>query len=510
MKEETRVMIAFVLALLVIVFFSMTSKREKPQQTQEKSTQIETSESVQSKSVEPIQSETNYVISNNQVKFGNELYTGYLDLLGGKIVSFSLSQYTRPGEKEFMFFQNGIMLADEIGEETGQSMYSLISEPSEKSLILRSNRNNIDVQKKIEVFPSKYTLSADLQIKNTSKEKLIVPAINLYLGCLVLNRHNAEDSVVEFLVTNGGKPYKFNAARQMKEKVSGNVCAVRTRYQMYYFKTDMPVEFNVENRASRLTWGLKIPSFEILPGEIKSFPLSCYVGPSDYFVARNEIKDIRIFGTGFFVSMGRIIFAILNAIYRVIPNWGWAIIVLTILIKVLFFPLTRNSLRSMKQMQKLRPYLQDIQKKYKDNPQMMQKEMMNLYKEYKINPFGGCLPMLIQLPIFVGFFLALRGSIFLRGSRFILWINDLSVPDTVATIGSVPINVLPILMFVSSFIQQRMTPAVEQSQKFMNILLPLMMLVLFYSFSSGLLLYWVCMNILGVFEQYYIYKISKN
>jgi len=208
--------------------------------------------------------------------------------------------------------------------------------------------------------------------------------------------------------------------------------------------------------------------------------------------------------------MGRIIFAILNAIYRVIPNWGWAIIVLTILIKVLFFPLTRNSLRSMKQMQKLRPYLQDIQKKYKDNPQMMQKEMMNLYKEYKINPFGGCLPMLIQLPIFVGFFLALRGSIFLRGSRFILWINDLSVPDTVATIGSVPINVLPILMFVSSFIQQRMTPAVEQSQKFMNILLPLMMLVLFYSFSSGLLLYWVCMNILGVFEQYYIYKISKN
>jgi len=279
---------------------------------------------------------------------------------------------------------------------------------------------------------------------------------------------------------------------------------------MYYFKTDMPVEFNVENRASRLTWGLKIPSFEILPGEIKSFPLSCYVGPSDYFVARNEIKDIRIFGTGFFVSMGRIIFAILNAIYRVIPNWGWAIIVLTILIKVLFFPLTRNSLRSMKQMQKLRPYLQDIQKKYKDNPQMMQKEMMNLYKEYKINPFGGCLPMLIQLPIFVGFFLALRGSIFLRGSRFILWINDLSVPDTVATIGSVPINVLPILMFVSSFIQQRMTPAVEQSQKFMNILLPLMMLVLFYSFSSGLLLYWVCMNILGVFEQYYIYKISKN
>ncbi|HOL34621.1 MAG TPA: YidC/Oxa1 family membrane protein insertase, partial [bacterium] len=193
-----------------------------------------------------------------------------------------------------------------------------------------------------------------------------------------------------------------------------------------------------------------------------------------------------------------------------IPNWGFSIIILTILIKIIFFPLTRSSLRSMKQLQKLRPYLQDIQKKYKDNPQMLQKEMMNLYKEYKINPFGGCLPMLIQIPIFVGFFLALRNSIFLRGSKFIFWIKDLSLPDTVATIGNIPINILPLLMFASSFFQQKMTPSVEQSQKFMNIMLPLMMLVLFYNFSSGLLLYWVTMNIFGLVEQYYIYKIVKK
>ncbi|HPP08167.1 MAG TPA: YidC/Oxa1 family membrane protein insertase, partial [bacterium] len=325
-----------------------------------------------------------------------------------------------------------------------------------------------------------------------------------------LNRKHPEEASIEFLVMNGGKPYKFNIARQMKEKISGSVCVVRTRYQMYYYKIDIPVEFNVENVASKVVWGFKIPSSHLSAGETKRISSNFYIGPSDYFVARTEISDLRIFGTGFFVSMGRLIFHVLNSIHRIIPNWGFSIIILTILIKIIFFPLTRSSLRSMKQLQKLRPYLQDIQKKYKDNPQMLQKEMMNLYKEYKINPFGGCLPMLIQIPIFVGFFLALRNSIFLRGSKFIFWIKDLSLPDTVATIGNIPINILPLLMFASSFFQQKMTPSVEQSQKFMNIMLPLMMLVLFYNFSSGLLLYWVTMNIFGLVEQYYIYKIVKK
>ncbi len=135
---------------------------------------------------------------------------------------------------------------------------------------------------------------------------------------------------------------------------------------------------------------------------------------------------------------------------------------------------------------------------------------MNLYRTYKINPFGGCLPMLVQIPIFVGFFLALRNSIYLRGSGFIFWIKDLSLPDTVAMVGSIPINILPVLMFATSFLQQRMTPAVDQSQKIMNVMLPMMMLVLFYNFSSGLLLYWVTMNLAGLIEQYYIYRVAKK
>jgi len=159
----------------------------------------------------------------------------------------------------------------------------------------------------------------------------------------------------------------------------------------------------------------------------------------------------------------------------------------------------------MKAMQKLRPYMKDLQVKYKDNPQQMQKELMNLYKEYKINPFGGCIPMLIQFPIFIGFFLALRNSVSLRGAPFMLWMKDLSLPDSLIVISGFSINLLPVIMAGTSYWQQRMTPQ-EPSQKSMVVIMPVMFLVLFYNFSSGLLLYWVTMNAAGLAEQYLINK----
>ena len=504
MKEETRIMIAFALALLVIIFFSLTPKKQ-PVQVRKEPVSAPVGEKQHQVNIP-----AEFQVSENQIQFGNKLFNGAIDLLGGKIVSFSLNDYTRPGETSFVFFRDGNTLLDVVEGETHQLLYQLSPESKGLFYVLQTKRDGIEFEKKIRIAPDKYLWNIEIQQKNITNQTITSPEINIFLGSVTLNRKHPEEASIEFLVMNGGKPYKFNIARQMKEKISGSVCVVRTRYQMYYYKIDIPVEFNVENVASKVVWGFKIPSSHLSAGETKRISSNFYIGPSDYFVARTEISDLRIFGTGFFVSMGRLIFHVLNSIHRIIPNWGFSIIILTILIKIIFFPLTRSSLRSMKQLQKLRPYLQDIQKKYKDNPQMLQKEMMNLYKEYKINPFGGCLPMLIQIPIFVGFFLALRNSIFLRGSKFIFWIKDLSLPDTVATIGNIPINILPLLMFASSFFQQKMTPSVEQSQKFMNIMLPLMMLVLFYNFSSGLLLYWVTMNIFGLVEQYYIYKIVKK
>ncbi|MCM8759256.1 MAG: YidC/Oxa1 family insertase periplasmic-domain containing protein [Candidatus Omnitrophica bacterium] len=502
MKEETRIFIAFALSLAVIVLFSMMPSWHNKKDFQSQGPKYPASDD--------IEKIDNFQISEKKTKIKNGLYTAEIDLLGGKIVSFSLERYTRPGEKSFIFFQRGNTLLDLVNGETQQLVYQKIENVTENSLVLSAKRNGVEIEKLLQFSPSKYSMNVFIKLKNSTDKTVSIPGLTLSLGSVPLDRKNPEDASIEFMVVNNGKPTKFNVARQMKEKFSGTTCSVRTRYQMYYFKTEQPVEFYVESKSSIINWGIHIQSFEIDKSQEWKFPLTMYIGPSDYFIAKNEIKDIRIFGTGFFVSMGRFIFYILSSIHKVIPNWGFAIIVLTILIKLIFFPLTRSSLRSMKQIQKLRPYLQDIQKKYKDNPQLMQKEMMNLYKTYKINPFGGCLPMLVQIPIFVGFFLALRNSIYLRGSGFILWIKDLSLPDTVARIGSIPINILPVLMFITSFLQQRLTPAVDQSQKIMNVVLPLMMLVLFYNFSSGLLLYWVTMNIAGLVEQYYIYKIAKR
>ena len=246
------------------------------------------------------------------------------------------------------------------------------------------------------------------------------------------------------------------------------------------------------------------PEIVIEPGKSKELTFSFYAGPSDYFIAYNEIRE-DIFGKGAFVSMGRIIFGALLYIHKVVPNWGWAIIFLTILVKLVFYPLTKNSLRSMKKMQELKPYMKDVQTKYKKNPQQMQKELMALYKAYKINPLGGCIPMLIQFPIFIGFFIALKNSIFLRGAPFMLWIKDLSMPDTLLTINGFNVNLLPVIMAATSFLQQKLTPS-EPSQKGLMVMMPFMFLFLFYNFSSGLLLYWVTMNLASIGEQYLIHK----
>ncbi len=501
MKEETRIMIAFGLALAVIILFSILPSGKKPD--------TKTAPHSEKTIAPEVEICSEFEISDRIMTFENELYDASVDLLGGKIVKFALKNYTRPGEERFLFFQNGNTLADIVEGETEQVNYAVCSDSTLDVLVLKGRYNGIEILKQLKKYPSRYSMDVSIVRTNIQDKSIIAPSLNVSLGSVKLDKSRPEESSIEFLVLNSGKPYKFNVARQMKERISGNACVFKTRYHLYYFKSTQPVEFYVESKASEVRWGIILSKVELDPESSSEFPFLLYIGPSDYFIAKSEIDDMRVFGTGFFVSMGRLIFYVLNSIHKVIPNWGFAIVVLTILIKVIFFPLTRTSLRSMKQIQKLRPYLQDLQKKYKDNPQLMQKEMMNLYKAYKINPLSGCLPMLIQIPIFVGFFLALRSSIYLRGSGFIFWIKDLSLPDTIAKIAGFPINILPFIMLVSSFLQMRITPAVEQSQKMMNIIFPFMLFFLFYNFSSGLLLYWVTMNVLSLLENYYIYKLSK-
>lgn len=197
---------------------------------------------------------------------------------------------------------------------------------------------------------------------------------------------------------------------------------------------------------------------------------------------------------------------VLQALYSIIPNYGLAIILLTIMVRVVTMPLTNRQMRSMERMRELQPKVKALQEKHGDDRQKQSEEMMKLYKTEGVNPLGGCFPMLLQLPVFIGLFYALRSSIQLRQAPFVGWISDLSAPETLFTIPGIeiPIRVLPLIMGVSMVAQQKLTPttAVDPAQaRMMMTIMPIMMTVLFYQFPSGLVLYWFVSNILAISHQ---------
>jgi YidC/Oxa1 family membrane protein insertase len=211
------------------------------------------------------------------------------------------------------------------------------------------------------------------------------------------------------------------------------------------------------------------------------------------------------------------LYFLLQFFNKYVQNYGISIIILTILIKILFWPLTHKSYVSMKEMQKIQPLMAKIRDRYKDDREQMQREMMNLYKTYKVNPMGGCLPMLIQIPVFFALYKILSIAIELRQAPFMLWIDDLSQPDRLFNFPfSIPfmsapagIPVLTLLMGASMFLQQKMSPPPgDPAQAKMMMFLPILFTVMFINFPSGLVLYWLVNNVISIGQQYRIKKIS--
>ena len=231
-----------------------------------------------------------------------------------------------------------------------------------------------------------------------------------------------------------------------------------------------------------------------------------YVGPKKQALLGDlGMRDVMEFGMWRWICYPLV--WVLNLFYAILPNYGIAIILLTILVRLLFWPLTHKSTVGMKRMQELQPLLKEVQTKYKDNPQRMQQEIWSLYREKKVNPLSSCLPMLIQIPVFIALFNVLRSAVELRYAPF-LWIADLSEPErlfaSVFPFGG--LNILPILMAVTMALQSALTPSTgDQSQKrMMMIIMPVMMLVMFYSFPSALSLYWTLSQVLSIVQMWLI------
>jgi len=228
-----------------------------------------------------------------------------------------------------------------------------------------------------------------------------------------------------------------------------------------------------------------------------------FLGPKKHELLdgyQNGIKSIINYG--WFDIIAKPMFWVLNMFHKWTGNWGWSIILLTIVTKVLFFPLTQKGFKSMQKLQKLQPHMKRIQEAYKDDKEKLNQEMLVLYREHKVNPLGGCLPLILQIPIFFALYKVLLESIELKGASWILWIKDLSLAD--------PYYVTPVLMGFSMLGQQLMTPKTgDPMQRRMMMLLPVVFTIMFLSFPTGLVIYWLVNNLLTIGQQWIIYRDAK-
>jgi YidC/Oxa1 family membrane protein insertase len=246
------------------------------------------------------------------------------------------------------------------------------------------------------------------------------------------------------------------------------------------------------------------PPATVNPGETVTVAYGLYFGPKDLDIMKAQGHGLeRSLDLGWFSVIAKPLLSVLKFFYKYVHNYGLAIIIITLIIKVLFIPLTHKSYTSMKDMQKLQPKMAELKEKHKNDKEAMNKAMFELYRTHKVNPLGGCLPMLIQFPVFIALYNALMYSIELRHSPFMFWIHDLAAKD--------PYYITPIIMGGTMFIQQRMTPTnMDPVQAKMMMFLPVVFTVMFLNFPAGLVLYWMVNNILTIAQQYYINKLVKE
>ncbi len=251
--------------------------------------------------------------------------------------------------------------------------------------------------------------------------------------------------------------------------------------------------------------GVIVPVGTIAPGATGAVTVPLYVGPQEQEVLAQLAKGLDlVVDYGIFTVIAAPLFWLLKWLYSLLHNWGWAIIALTILIKGAFYPLNHASARSMAKMKVIAPKMKALQERYANDKQQLQVKMMEMYKEEKINPLGGCLPILVQIPVFIALYWVLLSAVELRHAPWILWIHDLSAPD--------PWYVLPVIYAVTAYLQVRLspTPISDPVQAKVMQIMPVAFSVMFLFFPSGLVLYWLVNNLLQIGQQWHMNKVLER
>lgn len=364
-----------------------------------------------------------------------------------------------------------------------------------------------------------YAIDLAIKVQNLSDSQI---EVNYPLSIGVLNSKDDPDQgrYSDMAVTTEEKTSHFNGRKDIVIEHAKFV-ALRDRY---FCNIVEPVSGNYSVRIKKINqlaseMSLQPNNLAVDPGKTIELKFRIYLGPQDLHTIQNvNLAWAGVVNYGTFDIISQLLLKFLDILYGIVRNWGWAIIILSIAIYLMLFPLTLKQMRSMKEMQMLQPRIEELKKLYKDNPQKLQKETMELYREHKVNPLGGCLPLLLQMPIFFALYQALIRSVALKGAKF-LWIKDLSQPDrlfimpfTVPVLGN-QFNILPILMTVIMFFQQKgsMTnTSSEQAeqQKIMLIIFPLMFGLIFYNMPAGLVLYWFVNSVLTVTYQFRMSRVK--
>ena len=390
---------------------------------------------------------------------------------------------------------------------------SLNVERGQKSLTFKTNFSNQTITKKYTFYADTYNIDVDVEFENPSQFISRNQYTLNWNGGMPATEKNLSNDYLFFegYASLGGERMgsKPKKGKSTVENQNGSTLwsAIKTKY---FISAIIPSEPGIGAQVeSELNNEKPIYNTEITQSSNSNNRFTLYLGPLDY----DSLSDFNVgleenvdLGWALFRPIGQVISWLLTKMYAIIPNYGLVVVVFAFLIKLLLNPLTVKTFESTRKMQALAPEIQKLKEKYKNDPQKMSRAQMELYKNSGANPLGGCLPMLIQMPILVSVFSIFRSKIEFRGAPFFGWISDLSVPDTLISIGSFPINILPVLMGSTMFIQQKMmsAPNADTQQKTMMYVMNVFFLFLFYRFPSGLNLYYFVFNLLTILQQKYL------
>lgn len=392
-----------------------------------------------------------------------------------------------------------------------KSSYTM--QEGEQSLEVRlswSDESGVRVDKIYTFKRDSYVIDVDFEVYNNSGQPW---SGHIYRQ---LQRGEPADSGSMFIYTyTGGVIYsqeekyeKIDFGDMAKEPLNRTIQGGWAAMIQHYFLSAWvpPVDesanyYSKTSGANRYILGMVSPAASVAPGESTTLSSRLFIGPKLQHRLEDVAEGLELtVDYGFLTVIAKPLFWMLELIHSFIGNWGWAIILLTVMIKAAFYKLSEASYKSMAQMRKLQPRLKQLKERFGDDKQKMNEAMMKMYREEKINPLGGCLPILVQIPVFIALYWMLLESVEMRQAPFMFWIEDLSTKD--------PYFVLPVLMGITMFIQHRLNPTpLDPIQARVMMILPIAFTFFFMFFPSGLVLYWVVNNTLSIAQQWYITRV---